>query len=107
MDTLGTLISWMTEAIRGVPASLSDPKARVVIFAVPLLVLLYWIASSIRRLRRQIAHLSSELQAIRSILKKIEWALGRIEEKKSSADKDRKTIFTLPLRENQDRTEWK
>lgn len=107
MDTLNTLTSWMAEAIHGLPASLSDPKLRVVIFAVLILVILYWIASSVRRLRRQIANLSSELHAIRSILKKIEWGVGRIEEKRTSTNQEKKTIFTLPLREDYDKTEWK
>ncbi len=105
--TLETVFSWMAEGIRGLPGSLADPEYGGAVLAVLLLVLLYSIASSVRRLKRRVEQLSSELSAMRSILKKIEWGIGRIEEKRAATDRERKTIFNLPLQEDLDKTEWK
>ncbi len=107
METLETLLFWMAEVVRGLPASLSDPRNLAVIFAILVLLILYQITGSVRRLRKQIETLSSEMHALRAILKTIEWVVGRIDEKRTAADQQKKTIFNLPLREDQDKTEWK
>ena len=105
MENPGVLISWMFEAITNISASLSDPKYWGAIFALIVLMILYSIVSSIKRLNRRVASASSELSAIRSTLKKIELSLGRIEAMRSPGDKDGKDLRDLLFRVDNDQPE--
>jgi hypothetical protein len=98
MGTPGMLISWIFESIASLPASLFDPKYRGPIFAIFVLVVLYSIVSSINRLKRNIASASSELSAIRSTLKKIEWSLDRLEANRPPGVKEEKAMRDLVFR---------
>jgi hypothetical protein len=98
MGTPGMLISWIFESIASLPASLFDPKYRGPIFAIFVLVVLYSIVSSINRLKRNIASASSELSAIRSTLKKIEWSLDRLEANRPPGGKEEKAMRDLIFR---------
>jgi len=105
MEISGMLISWMVESIANLPASLFDPKYRGPIFAIFVLVVLYSIVSSINRLKRNIASASSELSAIRSTLKKIEWSLDRLETNRPPIDQKEKAIRELLFRLDDDHPE--
>ena len=102
MESFGMLISWMVESIANLPASLFVPKYRGPIFAILILVVLYSIVSSINRLKRNIASASSELSAIRSTLKKIEWSLDRIEANRPPGGKEEKAVRDLIFRLDDD-----
>jgi hypothetical protein len=102
MGTLGTFVSWLTEATAGIIASLSDPKYWGVIFAVFVLVILYSIVSSINRLGRRLASVSSELSAIRATLREIDLSLGKFDAKGSLDDKEVKGIRDLLFRVDDD-----
>jgi hypothetical protein len=102
MEIPGMMISWMVEAITNLPASLWDPKFGGPIFALFVLVVLYSIVSSINRLKRNIASVSSELSAIRSILKRIEWSLDRHEGNRTPGVKEDKAIRDLLFRLDND-----
>ncbi|MGA6993890.1 MAG: hypothetical protein WBX50_08335 [Candidatus Deferrimicrobiaceae bacterium] len=95
MESPGMIISWMVDSITNLPASLFDPKYQWPIFALFVLVVLYSIVSSINRLKRNIASVSSEFSAIRSILKKIEWSLDRQEGNRTPVAKEDKAIRDL------------
>ena len=102
MGTTGTFVSWLTEATAGIIASLSDPKYWGVIFAVFILIILYSIVSSIKRLDRRLASASSELSAIRATLRKIDLSLGKFDAKRSPDDKEEKHIRDLLFRVDDD-----
>ena len=102
MGTTGTFVSWLTEATAGIIASLSDPKYWGVIFAVFILIILYSIVSSIKRLDRRLASASSELSAIRATLKKIDLSLGKFDANRSPDDKEVKEIRDLLFRVDDD-----
>lgn len=102
MESPGMMISRMVESITNLPASLFDPKYGVAIFAIFVLVVLYSIISSINRLKRKIATVSSELSAIRSILKKIEWSLDRLEGTRPPDAREDKAIRDLLFRLDND-----
>ena len=95
MERPGMMISWMVESITNLPASLLDPKYREPIFAIFILVVLYSIVSSIHRLKKNIASVSSELSAIRSTLKKIEWSFDRPEGNRTPDAREDKAIRDL------------
>jgi hypothetical protein len=98
MGTPGTFISWIYEAIANLSASLSDPENWGVIFAVFILIILYSIVSSIKRLSNRVASSSSELSAIRATLRKIELSLGKLETNRSQDDEEEKQIRDLLFR---------
>ncbi|NNG45986.1 MAG: hypothetical protein HKM86_02580 [Deltaproteobacteria bacterium] len=102
MGTLGTFVSWLTEATAGIIASLSDPKYWGVIFAVFILIILYSIVSSINRLSGRLASASSELSAIRATLKKIQLSLGKYDGKGFPEDKEERDIRDLLFRVDDD-----
>jgi len=102
MESTGTVISWIVESINNLSASLFDPKFEGVLFVLFVLVVLYSIISSINRLKRKIESFSTELSAIRSILKKIEWSLDRPEGDRSPVAKEDKTIRDLLFRLDND-----
>jgi hypothetical protein len=102
MESFGMLISWVVESIAKLPASLFDPHYRGPVFAIFVLVVLYSIVSSINRLKRNIASVSSELSAIRSTLKKIEWSLDRLEANRPPAGKEEKGMRELIFRLDDD-----
>ena len=102
MENPGMMISWMVEAITNLPASLLDPKFGGPIFALFVLVILYSIVSSINRLKRNIASVSSELSAIRSIVKKIEWSLDRNEGNRTPGATEDKAIRNFIFRLDDD-----
>jgi hypothetical protein len=102
MESLGTMISWMVESITNLSTSLFDPKYGGVLFVLFVLVVLYSIISSINRLKRKIESFSSELSAIRSILRKIERSLDRPEGDRSPVAKEDKAIRDLLFRLDND-----
>jgi predicted branched-subunit amino acid permease len=102
MGTSGLFISWISEAIASIIASLSNPKTWGVIFAVFILIILYSIVSSINRLSRRLTSASSELSAIRATLKKLEWSLGKFDAKRSPDDKEGKDLRDLLFRVDDD-----
>lgn len=102
MESLGTMISWVVESITNLPASLLDPKYGGLLFVLFVLVILYSIISSINRLKRKIESFSSELSAIRSILKRIEWSLDRPEGDRSPGAKEDNAIRDLLFRLDND-----
>jgi len=104
MGNPGMIIPWLVEAITNLPASLLDPKYGGPIFALFVLVVLYSIVSSLNRLKRNIASVSSELSAIRSILKKIEWSSDRREENRTPGAKEDKAIRDFIFRLDNDRS---
>lgn len=105
MERPGMMISWMVESINNLPASLFDPKYQGPVFAIFLLVVLYFVVSSINRLKRRIATVSSELSAIRSILKRIEWSLANPGGDRSPVAKEDKAIRDLLFHLDDDRPE--
>ena len=102
MESTGTVISWIVESINNLFASLFDPKYEGVLFVLFVLVVLYSIISSINRMKRKIESFSTELSAIRSILKKIEWSLDRPEGDRSPVAKEDKAIRDLLFRLDND-----
>ncbi|MGB3400817.1 MAG: hypothetical protein WBA34_11685 [Candidatus Deferrimicrobiaceae bacterium] len=102
MENPGMMISWVVETITNLPASLLDPNYGGPIFALFVLVVLYSIVSSINRLKRKIASVSSELSAIRPILKKIEWSLDRHEGDRTPDAKEDKAIRDFIFRLDDD-----
>jgi hypothetical protein len=102
MDSPGTMISWIVESITNLPASLLDPKYGGPVLAVLALVILYSIISSLNGLKRKIASVSSELSAIRSILKRIELSLDRSAGESLPGAKEDKTIRDLLFRLDND-----
>jgi hypothetical protein len=102
MGTPGTFVSWLTEATAGIIASLSDPKYWGVFLAVFILIILYSIVSSIKRLSRLLASVSSELSAIRATLRRIDLSLGKFDAKRSPDDKEVKEIRDLLFRVDDD-----
>jgi len=102
MESPGTVISWMVESITNLSAYLFDPKYEGLLFVLFVLVVLYSIISSINRLKRKIESFSSELSAIRSILKKIERSLDRPEGDRSPVAKEDKAIRDLLFRLDND-----
>jgi len=102
MESPGTMISWMVESITSLSSSLFDPRYGGPLFALFVLVVLYSIISSVNRLKRRIESFSSELSAIRSILKKIEWSLDRPEGDRSPVAKEDKAIRDLLFRLDND-----
>jgi hypothetical protein len=104
MGNPGMIIPWLVEAITNLPASLLDPKYGGPIFALFVLVVLYSIVSSLNRLKRNIASVSSELSAIRSILKKIEWSSDRREGNHTPGAKEDKAIRDFIFRLDNDRS---
>ena len=102
METPGIIISWIYEAMGSIIPSLSDPKYWGVIFAVFVLIILYSIVSSINRLSRRLASVSSELSAIRASLKKLEWSRGKFDAERSPDDKEGKDIRNLLFRVDDD-----
>ena len=102
MESTGTMISWMVESITNLSSSLFDPKYAGVLFVLFVLVVLYSIISSINRLKRKIESFSSELSAIRSILRKIERSLDRPEGDHSPVAKEDKAIRDLLFRLDND-----
>ena len=100
MGTPGTFISWLYGAIANLSATLSDPNYWGPIFAVFILVILYSIVSSIKRLSKRLASASSELSAIRATLRKIDLdlSLGKIDSKRSPDDEEEKHIRDLLFR---------
>jgi len=102
MGTLGTFISWIYEAIANLSASLFDPKYWGVIFAVFILVILYSIVSSIKRLGKRLASVSSDLSAIRATLRKMDLSLGKIDANRSPDVQEEKHIRDLLFRVDDD-----
>ena len=102
MKIPGMLISSMVESFANLPASLFDPNYWGPIFAIFVLVVLYSIASSIGRLKRNIASVSSELSAIRSTLEKIQWSLDRLEANRPPDSKEEKAFQELLVRLDND-----
>ena len=98
------MLSWMVESITNLPAALLDPQYRGPIFALFVLVVLYSIVSSINRLKRRMESVSSELSAIRSILKKIEWSSDRREGNRTPGAKEDKAIRDFIFRLDNDRS---
>jgi hypothetical protein len=98
MEIPGMLISWMGDVIANLPASLFDPKYRGPIFAILILVVLYSIVSSLNRMKRNIASVSSELSTIRSTLMKIERSLDRLEANRPPGVKEDKPLKELVFR---------
>lgn len=92
------MLSRMGEAIGNLSASLFDPEYRGAIFAVFVLVVLYSIVASLNRLKRTVASVSSELSAIRSTLRKIEWSLNRRDENRSPGAKEEDAMRDLLFR---------
>jgi len=102
MDSPGTVISWIVESVTNLPATLLDPKYGGLILAIVALVVLYSVISSINRLKRKIESFSTELSAIRSILRKIERSLDRPEGDRSPVAKEDKAIRDLLFRLDND-----
>ncbi|MGB7970536.1 MAG: hypothetical protein WCF31_01065 [Candidatus Deferrimicrobiaceae bacterium] len=102
MESLGTMISWVVESITNLSASLFDPKYGGPLFVIFVLVVLYSIISSINRLKRKIASVSSELSAIRSVLRRIELSLDRTEGDRTPGEKEDKAIRDLLFRLDND-----
>jgi len=102
MESPGTVISWMVESITNLSAYLFDPKYEGLLFVLFVLVVLSSIISSINRLKRKIESVSSELSAIRSILKKIERSLDRPEGDRSPGAKEDNAIRDLLFRLDND-----
>jgi type II secretory pathway component PulJ len=103
MENSGALVSWMSEAVQNLPASLSDPKSWVTIFAVVLLLVLFSMVSSIRRLNDRLASAFTELSTIRSTLAKMERSLARIEGDRPRADEEGGELQDLLFRMENDR----
>jgi len=98
MGIPGMLVSWVVSSFANLPASLFDPKYQGPILAIFVLVVLYSIVSSVKRLKKNIALVSSELSAIRSDLTKIQWSLDRLEARSATAKEEeaiRKLIFRI------------
>ena len=102
MDSPGTVISWIVESVTNLPATLLDPKYGGLILAIVALLVLYSIISSLNGLKRKIASVSSELAAIRSILKRIELSLDRSGGESSPVTKEDKAIRDLLFRLDND-----
>lgn len=105
MENPGALISRMFEAFTNLTAFLFDPNDWGAIFAVIVLVILFSVVSSIKRLNRRLDSASSELSAIRSTLRKIELSLGRTDAKTSPGDIEAKDIRDLLFRLDKDSPE--
>jgi len=102
MESPGTVISWMVESITNLSAYLFDPKYEGPLFVLFVLVVLYSIISSINRLKRKIESFSSELSAIRSVLRRIELSLDRPEGDRTPGEKEDKAIRDLLFRLDND-----
>ena len=105
MGTPGTFISWLYGAIANLSATLSDPNYWGPIFAVFILVILYSIVSSIKRLSKRLASASSELSAIRATLRRIDLSLGKLDADRSPDGKEVKEIRDLLFRVEDDQPE--
>jgi hypothetical protein len=107
MENLRLVIPWMKEAIGNLSTSILQPNVLGVILAIFFLVVLYSMVSSLKRLKREIASVSSELSAIRSTLRKIDLSLGRIEESRVEGGEEEKDIWDLTFRLDNDKPERK
>ncbi len=105
MGIPGVLNSSMVESFASLPASLFDPNYWGPILAIFVLVVLYSIASSVHRLKRDIASVSSELSAVRSALKKIQWSVDRLDANRPPDTTEEKSIGELLFRFDDDRGE--
>jgi hypothetical protein len=105
MENLRFVIPWMKEAIGNLSASILEPDVWGFILAIFFLVILYSMVSSLKRLKREIASVSSELSAIRSTLRNIELSLGRIEESPLEGGEEEKDIWNLTFRLDNDKPE--
>ncbi len=103
MEKLGFVIPWMKEAIRDLSASILEPQVWGVILVIFFLGILYSVVSSLNRIRRNIASLSSELSAIRSTLRNIEMSLGRMEISRIEGGEGEKDIWNLTFRLDNDK----
>ena len=105
MEGIGTVASWMAEAIAGIPSRLSDPFFFGAVLAVVFLVALYSIVSSLRRLRRRLEDVAADLSAIRSALKALERASGGSGERNPRGDGEKRDIWTTVFRTDDDATD--
>lgn len=105
MEIPGMLTSSMVESFANLPASLSDPQYWGPILALFVLVVLYAIAFSVGRLKRNIASASSELSEIRTALRKIQWSLDRLEANRPPDTKEDKSIQDLLFQLDNKRSE--
>lgn len=104
METSGTFVSWISDAAAGFIASLSDPKYWGVILALLILVILYSIVSSINRLGRRIASVSSELSEIRSSLRKLALSLDKGDAGRTPSDREGMDVRDLRFLMDDDRS---
>ena len=95
-----TLVSWIHEAVGSVPQSVSNPKYWGVLFAVVVLLVLYSLVSSVRRLNRHARSVLAELAEIRMTLGRMESSQGRGDAKRIAGGK--KELLDLPFREGGD-----
>ena len=103
MEHPGTLVSRMQEAAHHLPPLLFDPAFWDAIFAVFVLMILYFLVSSVRRLNKQISSVSKELSGIRFSLENVERVLRRTEPAPSKEDDMRKDLQDLLFRMEKDR----
>ncbi len=99
MDANETIVSWVRDAWNASSRLPFDPGFWGVLLAVLVLASLYSIARSLRRLNRRLSSAESELEEVRSTLKRIEKILERTQAKPSPTDRQRQDIRDLPLRE--------
>lgn len=103
METMGTLASWMQEALNAFSKFPFDPRFWGILVAVLILAYFCWIARSFNRLNRQISTAVAELKEIRSAVKEIERNLERSRATPSPTGKKDQDIWTLPLREGKEK----
>ncbi len=103
MDTVGTIVSWVQEAWNTSTQVAFDPRFWGILFALLVLASLYSLARSLRRLNRQLSSAVSELEDLRSTLKRVEKILERSQANPSPADARDQGILDLPLRERKEK----
>lgn len=105
MEIPGMLTSSMVESFANLPASLFDSQYWGPIVALFVLVVLYLIAFSVGRQKRNITSALSELSEIRTALKKIQWSLDRLEANRPPDSKEDRSIQELRFRLDDDRSQ--
>jgi len=103
METMGTIVSWMQEALNAFSQFPFDPRFWGILLAVLILAYFRWIARSFNRLNRQLSSAVTELEEIRSAVREIERNLERSRAKPSPTGKKDQDIWTLPLREGKEK----
>ena len=103
METMGTIVSWIQEALNAFSQFPFDPRFWGILLAVLVMAYFYSIARSFNRLNRQLSSALTELEEIRSALKGIERILERSRANPSPTAKEDQDIWNLPLREGKEK----